>query len=320
MAWSGRVLEVKLLCAHDRHQGVEDQKLPGGQCANHHTTWSKACGAELHKANLGSDTPKACHHAPFATRALLVDLREESVCRVRDDRCCHARNGARGKRDTHLCATAQRLPVGQHAVDLLSGGTLHCKLGHGVRDLLEQDRDKTRIPACKALHLEKLRDRLNGALGKFLVRHLTDARGFQRAQEDIGDELCTCRSTQIDGIAVVPRLLVAKLLGKGYLEELEAAEFEPALDEVAHRCWAKASGQRTGSLSSNDLSEAANQALVVCHWVKLDARLHHIDRAEAPVGDGATQSTTEGAIEVVCGVVLGVVVDALCHSEGVVSV
>ena len=54
-------------------------------------------------------------------------------------------------------------------------------------------------------------------------------------------------------------------------EELVAAEFEGALEEVAGEGWADTGQEGARAFVGDDLAEAADHAAVVGCWVELDA-------------------------------------------------
>ena len=183
-------MEVELLHAHDGHQGVEDQELAGCERANHDAPGAEAGGAKLHKAGLLGDVHEPGDHAAVATGTLLVDLRQQGVCRVGDDGRSHAGDEAGGHGDAHLAGPAQILALrGQRVVDGNLGCSLHCELGHGIGDLLEENGHQARVPAHDALPLDERLHCGEGALGEGGIRNLADAGGLQRAEENVGDEL-----------------------------------------------------------------------------------------------------------------------------------
>jgi len=153
---------------------------------------------------------------------------------------------------------------------------LHRKLGHGVRDLLEQDRAQASVKAERALVLEDVRKAGRQRLRESLVRDGADAHGLQRAQEQVRDELGECGRCEVDVRAIFPRLLLRQGLGHQDLEKLDTAELEPALHEVAAKGRAQARQQCAGALGGDHAPECVNHALAVLGGVQLDARLHHV--------------------------------------------
>jgi len=154
---------------------------------------------------------------------------------VRDNRSRNAGDHTGCNGHAHLGAATEGGTVGQHRIHSFGCSTLDGELGHGVRHLLEEDRDETRVPAGESLHLVKLLDALDGALGEVGVGNATDTSSLQRAEEDVSDELGASRRAEVDGITVVPGLLVTKRLRERDLEELEAAELEPAWRTTGRR-------------------------------------------------------------------------------------
>ena len=61
------------------------------------------------------------------------------------------------------------------------------------------------------------------------------------------------------------------------LEELVTAELEGALEEVTGEGWAGTCEERTSTILGDDLAETADQALVVCEGVELDAGLDAVE-------------------------------------------
>eukprot|EP00962_Isochrysis_galbana_P050909 scaffold22268_cov123-Isochrysis_galbana.AAC.2 len=226
-----RVVEVELLGADHGHHDVEDAELAGGEGADHDAAREQTLRAQLHDARLGGDVAQARHHGSSASGARLVDFGEERVGWVRDDGGHDTGHDARREGDAHVAALGHGLGVGaQHAVDLLGRRALHRKLGHCVRDLLEQDGDEARVEGADETVLPH---ELGGAGGhaRCVVRvgDQPDAARLVRAQEDIGDELGHRRRGKVDFLAVVPGRLVADRLGDVDLEVLDATELEPAL-------------------------------------------------------------------------------------------
>lgn len=71
---------------------------------------------------------------------LLVDLGEERVGRLRDNGSADTGNQTGAEVDRGQCAVGQLLLGRAHAgKDLLGDHLIHHKLGHGVRNLLEED-------------------------------------------------------------------------------------------------------------------------------------------------------------------------------------
>jgi hypothetical protein len=102
--------------------------------------------------------------------------------------------------------------------------------------LLEEDGDEARVEGADEAHLR--RHALGDAHQRFGVVRLrdeADAARLVRAEEDVGDELGHRGREEVDRGLRVPRGLLADRRGDVDLEELDAAELEPTLDEVALR-------------------------------------------------------------------------------------
>ena len=88
--------------AEDIHHTVEDAELAGGEGADHDAASAQALRAQLDEARLGRDVREPLEHRAVAAGARLVDLREQRVGRVRDDRGDDAGDHARAERDAKL--------------------------------------------------------------------------------------------------------------------------------------------------------------------------------------------------------------------------
>mmetsp|Transcript_34731 Transcript_34731/g.82299 ORF Transcript_34731/g.82299 Transcript_34731/m.82299 type:complete len:301 (+) Transcript_34731:38-940(+) len=286
------VVEVVLGRAEHRHHRVEDTELASGEHADHHAARAEALGAQLEVASLGGDAAEARGGAPLATRALLVDLGQEGVGRVRDDGRDHSRDNTGGERHSDVATRGALLGGGLHGrVDLLGPITLHGELGHGVGHLLAEDGTEARVEARH--HALLLGDERHGRRRRRSergVRHELDAGRLERAEEDVSDELGHRRGREVDGQAVVPRALLTQSLDELDLEELNTAELEPALDEVADNGRAKTSGKRAHTLGGDDLAETADHTLVVHVRHELHASLDDVHGAHGAVSDAAADT------------------------------
>ena len=233
MTTGGRVGEVELLSAEQRHEGVEDDELARSEGTDHHTASWETHSGEVDETDLTGEATKADHDGALATGAGLVDLGKKGIGRVGDDGSGDTSNHTRGDGDTSLGSGGEGAAVREGTVDCLSGSTLDSELGHGVRDLFAEDWGETTVKTVKQTVLGE--DMAEGARhghgGERLVGDLTDAGGLKRAEENVGDELGNSRGTKVDVVAVVPGSLVTKGLGEGDLEVLEASELEPTWRE-----------------------------------------------------------------------------------------
>mmetsp|Transcript_19424 Transcript_19424/g.52857 ORF Transcript_19424/g.52857 Transcript_19424/m.52857 type:complete len:332 (+) Transcript_19424:175-1170(+) len=300
-----RLVEVELLGAQGPHHAVEDAELQGRERSDHHASRAEALRAELDDARLLGDVHHALGDRAVPAGSGLVHLRQERVGRVRDDGGGHARHDAGAEGHAGVDEAAALLRGLVHAlVHGLGHAALHGELRHGVRDLLEEDRAKAGVEAADdALLLHEPRRNAGEGRREGGVRDAPDAARLQGAEEAVGDELGAGGRPEVDGHAVVPRLLVSNGLHGLDLEELDAAKLEPALDEVANARGRQARGERHGALLLDHLAEAADQALVVLRGLQLDARLHDVDGADRAVGERAADAAREGRLGVVHHVV-----------------
>ena len=216
------VVEVELLGANDAHDGVEDAELAGGQGTDHDATSGEAGGAELDEASLLSDAEEASGGAALAARALLVDLGEERVRRVRDDCGNDASNDTGAERNGDVVGLARLVGRGVGGlVDGLSGLALHGELSHGVGDLLEEDGTEASVEAEETVGGEHAAHAGAKALGEGRVRDGADADGLERAEEEISNELGHGRRREVDVSALLPRLALADASGNVHLEEFD---------------------------------------------------------------------------------------------------
>mmetsp|Transcript_19423 Transcript_19423/g.52854 ORF Transcript_19423/g.52854 Transcript_19423/m.52854 type:complete len:332 (+) Transcript_19423:175-1170(+) len=300
-----RLVEVELLGAEHPHDAVKDAELQRRECPDHDASRAKALRAELDNTGLLSDVHHALGDRAVPAGSGLVHLRQERVGRVRDDGRGDARDDAGAQAHggvEHAAALGGALP--EVPVHGLGDAALHRELRHGVGDLLEEDRAEARVEAAEhALLLHEPRGHARERGGEAGVGDAADAAGLQGAQEAVRDKLGASGRPEVDGHAVVPRLLVSNGLHGLDLEELDAAKLEPALDEVANARGRQARGERHGALLLDHLAEAADQALVVLRGLQLDARLHDVDGADRAVGERAADAAREGRLGVVHHVV-----------------
>lgn len=266
------VVEVELGSTNSLHDRVKDTKLTGGKRTNHDATGEKTGGHELDGAHVPGDADETGGRRTFTTGALLVDLGEEGVGGVRDDGGDDTGNHTGKERDADVGSRGRLVRGGVHRlVDGLGGFALDGKLGHGVRNLLEEDGTKAGVEAEEAVGRDHAGHAGAEALGEGGVRDGPDAHGLERAEEQVCDELCAGGRGEVDVGALLPGLALAEPLGKVDLEELDTAKLEPALDKVAGGGGAETGGEGHGALGRDDLPKGVNHALVVGDGVELDA-------------------------------------------------
>lgn len=197
--------------------------------------------------------------------------------------------------------------------------------------LLEQDGPEASVERTNALILQHLAETADEAIRVCGLGNETNARRLEGAERDVGEELSERGRGQVDGRAVVGGGLVAKVVDGLLLEELVSSELERALQEVACGRGTEACGERAEALLGDDLSDAAEEAFVVCDGVELDSCLDavwlrcqlrcswslsprlgdgigqvakclskhgkedlHVDRSESTVGDGTADCASQG--------------------------
>jgi len=286
---------MELLGAQRAHDRVEDTELQSGEGTDHYATSTKAVRAKFGNTNLPSDVDHALNDWAIAASAFLVHQGQQRVCWVGDNGRDDAGDGPGCQANPNVGSPAHLgWAAAQTAVHLFRGDTLHRKLGHRVWDLLEQHWAETRVEAAEnTFILHQTRSNAAQAVGVGWVGHCANAARLQWAQEDICNEFGASRGTEVDGSAVVPGLLLTEGRGGLGLDQLDTAELEPALDEVADGGGAQTCGQRHGTLLSDHLSEAADHARVVLLWLELHAGLDNIDWADGAMREAAANTTRQ---------------------------
>ena len=135
--------------------------------------------------------------------------------------------------------------------------------------LLKQNRPKPRIKRPNTLLSRNLAKATDKPTCKRRLRHQPDPRRLERAERDIGEELCRGGRSEVYGCAVIGCGLVAKLIDELLLEQLVASELEGTLEEVSRRGGAEASPNGADALAGDDLAETADEAAIVFHGVEL---------------------------------------------------
>jgi hypothetical protein len=248
-----------------------DSELEGSQRANHEQPRTNA-GERSAETKLPANLDQTAGSTLTREALGLVDLAKHGIGRLRDDSGRETSHQTGAQVDDGLHAVAHVL-LGVLPVDGLGDLLVDDELGHGVGDLLEQDRAEPSIEGTDAFRAQDLAEAANKPVGVGRLGDETDARGFQRAERDVGEELAERRGRQVDARAVVARVLHAQLIDELRLEELVAAKLEGALQEVAGGGRAKACQQRAGTLICDHLAEATDHAAVVGCWVQLNAGL-----------------------------------------------
>ena len=277
------VVEVELGCSKSTHDGVKDSELSGREGSNHDTTGDKSDSAELPETNLASNVGKTGHHGTVTSGTSLVHLGEQSVGGVRDDGGGNSSNHTRQEGDSNVDIARELIRCLAHgAVEGVGGRSLHGEFGHGVGDLLGKDGGETGVETNESLGSGHLDESISEAGGEGGVGHGADAHGLERAEEDICDKLGSGGGSEVNGGLVVPGLFLSERLGEVDLDELDSSELEPTLDEVTKGGGTKTGCEGHGSLLGNDLTESADEALVVLFVVVVVI----VERGGVRVGQG----------------------------------
>ncbi|KAH9821981.1 hypothetical protein Tdes44962_MAKER04878 [Teratosphaeria destructans] len=150
--------------------------------------------------------------------------------------------------------------------------------------LLEEDRTETTVETTQTLRLGNLAKTTQQAIGEARLGHETDAGSLKRAEGNVGEELGKRGGTEVDSGAVLAGGFVPEQRDGLLLEELVAAEFERALQEVAGEGWAGTGQEGAGALVLDDLADAADQTAVVGDGIELDAGLDAVGSGVSGIG------------------------------------
>lgn len=139
--------------------------------------------------------------------------------------------------------------------------------------LLEENGTETGVESTDTLVLQDLAEPTDKTVGEGGLRDETDTGGFERAQSDVGKEFTKSGGSEVDGGTVVDGILITKQIDALLLEELVSTELEGALEEVTGGGGTETGPDGSGTLVSNDLPKATDEAAVVGYGVELDSRL-----------------------------------------------
>jgi len=257
-------VEVEFTGAESVHDGVENTELSGRQGTDHDATGAQSDSAKLDEPDFAGDVHQARHHRPVATSSLLVDLGEQRIGGVRDNRRRNTGNdtGREGNAKIHATRELRRRPA-HGGVSRIGDGSLYDELRARVRNLFGKDGQESGVKASDAFGLGHFREAVSQTGRPGRIRNGADADGFQWTKEEVGDKLGTCRGTDVNASLMFPRLFVAEVLDGLDFEELDSAELEPALDEITHRRRPQAGSQGHRSFIGDNLLETADKPAVV---------------------------------------------------------
>lgn len=145
----GGVDEVELLGTDSTHDDIEDTELSSGEGTDHDPSGEETDGTKSVHTFFSGDVLKTGEHATFTTSSLFVDLGEEGISGVRDGGGDDTSNNTGLERDNDVLSLGKLIGGGAlGAVDGFSGLTLDGELSHGVRNLLEEDGDESRVESA----------------------------------------------------------------------------------------------------------------------------------------------------------------------------
>jgi hypothetical protein len=245
------------LDAWRRPEGILDravqQELPADKTGGHDHPGAEA-GEQSTEAGLARKRGKATRHR--ALRAVpAVDLREERVRGLREDRGGEAGDDAGPEADPELGRGRERRPrLGRHGPvrelvaplmhselpdcvgDLpVSGNQLHAGRNGRQLRLLAENGQESRVQATHAFLAGEPRKAGREAARVPPLRHEPDAGRLQRREENVCEELGNRARAEVDRGAVPGRaLLRAEDVDERLLPVLVPSEFGAALDEVAN--------------------------------------------------------------------------------------
>ena len=122
-----------------------------------------------------------------------------------------------------------------------------------------------RVESTNTLKLGDLHEAREKAVGELRLADKTNAGGLERAEGDIGEELGDGSRAEVDGSAVLARILDADHIDEGLLEELVSTELESALEGITEGGWAEAGEEGTSTFLGNDLAESGDHTLLDLH-------------------------------------------------------
>jgi hypothetical protein len=277
-------------------QVTVDGELTGSEGTDHEETGTDTAEGSTETELLG-DLDETGHGALTGLTLGLVDLGEHGVGRLGDDSGGETGHETGTKVGNGLHAVGEVL-LGELTEDSLGDLLEGDELGHGVRNLLEENGTETSVESTDTLVLEHLGETTDETVGVGGLRDETDTGSLKRAESDISEELGGTGRGEVDGSAVVGGSLITELVDALLLEELVSTELEGTLEEVTSEGRADTSEESAGALVLDDLAEATDHTTVVLGRVELHAGLDDIDGSEATVGDGAADGTSEGEARV----------------------
>jgi len=294
----GGVDEVELLGTDGTHDDIEDTELSSGEGTDHNPSGDESDGAESVHTFFLSDVGNTGEHTTVTTSSLLVDLGEEGIGGVRDGGGDDTSNNTGLEGDNDVLSLGELIggdTLG--VVDSFSGLTLDGELSHGVRNLLEEDGDESRVESTEESLLGHDSLGTSAHTGSEIgLRDESNSAGFVGAEEAISDALGHGGRGKVDLVSVFPGVLISVFLAEHGLEVLDSTELEPSLDEVSLHGGSETSEEGTGTFVGNDVSTAGKETGVGL-GVKLDSGLDDIDGGDTTVSERAADTTGKSTLE-----------------------
>lgn len=248
-----------------------DSELTGSEGTDHEKTSTNTSVRTL-KTKLLSDLDQTRGGRLSRSTRGLVDLRKHSIGGLRNKRSRESSNQTRAQVGNGLRSRSHVL-LRESGENGLRNLLEDHELGHSVRNLLEKNRSETGVESADALILRDLGESREEAGSELGLGNETDASGLERAESDIGEELGEGGGGEVDGSAVLGRVLNTEKVDGLLLEKLVTSELEGSLEEVAGDGGAEAGEEGRGTILSDDLAEGTDHASVVLGRVKLDTGL-----------------------------------------------
>lgn len=273
-------------------QVTVDGELTGSEGTDHEETSTNTAEGATETKLLG-DLDQTRGGALTGETLGLVDLGKHGIGGLRDDGGSETGNETGAQVDGGLETVREGL-LGPVAESSLRNLLEDDELGHGVRDLLEEDGTETGVESTDTLVLEHLAETTDQAIGVGGLRDETDTSSLKGAESDISEELGGTSGGEVDSGTVVGGSLEAEEVDGLLLEELVTTELEGALEEVTSEGRTDTSQESAGALILDDLAETTEETTVVGSGIKLDTGLDDIDGGKTTVGDGAADGTGKG--------------------------
>lgn len=184
-----------------------DSELESGEGSDHEETGTDTT-VRATETELFSDLDKTAGGGLAGSTGGLVDFGQHGISGLRDDGGGETGDETSAKVGTGLGGAGEGV-LGEDGEDRLGRLLEDDELGHGVRDLLEEDGPESRVESTETLLLVDLGETAEETGREGGLRDETDTGGLEGAERDIGEELGETGRRQVDGGAVVGSVLQA---------------------------------------------------------------------------------------------------------------